>query len=51
LDFLLIGAQERWNFPEFYSRREGLRAGVDFAWMPTYLVEMTIMVTVTLIGK
>ncbi len=42
LDFLLIGAEEHWNFPDFYSRREGLRAGVGFAWMPTYLVEKDI---------
>ena len=42
MDFLSVGAKERWNFPDFYTRREGLRAGLGFAWMPTYLIEKDI---------
>lgn len=39
IDAGLIGAPQRWNFPDFLSRLEALRAGMGFAWMPTYLVE------------
>jgi DNA-binding transcriptional LysR family regulator len=39
MDAGLIGAEQRWNFPDFATRLEGLRAGLGFAWMPTYLVE------------
>lgn len=35
----MIGARMRWNFPDFTTRLEGLRAGLGFAWMPTYMVE------------
>ncbi len=35
----LIGAERQWNFPDFHTRLEGLRAGLGFAWMPTWLVE------------
>lgn len=39
VDSGLIGARRRWNFPDFHSRLEGLRAGLGFAWMPSYMVE------------
>lgn len=39
VDSGLIGARRRWNFPDFPSRLEGLRAGLGFAWMPSYMVE------------
>lgn len=42
MDAGLIGAPQRWHFPDFTSRLEGLRAGLGFAWMPTYLVEADI---------
>ena len=35
----VIGAETTWNFPDFLTRLEGLRAGLGFAWMPTHLVE------------
>ncbi len=35
----VIGAESTWNFPDFLTRLEGLRAGLGFAWMPTHLVE------------
>lgn len=34
-----IGAETIWNFPDFLTRLEGLRAGLGFAWMPSHLVE------------
>ncbi|HKI98435.1 MAG TPA: LysR family transcriptional regulator [bacterium] len=39
VDSGLIGAPRHWNFPDFASRLEGLRAGLGFAWMPTHMVE------------
>jgi len=42
LDAGLIGVPRRWNFPDFQSRLEGLRAGMGFAWMPTYLIEADV---------
>jgi DNA-binding transcriptional LysR family regulator len=42
IDAGLIGAEVMWNFPDFHSRLEGLRAGLGFAWMPTYMVEQDV---------
>jgi DNA-binding transcriptional LysR family regulator len=42
IDVMLIDAEQCWFFPDFYSRLEGLRAGLGFAWMPTYFVEQDI---------
>lgn len=42
IDVMLIDAEQCWFFPDFYSRLEGLRAGLGFAWMPTYFVEEDI---------
>lgn len=35
----VVGAETTWNFPDYLTRLEGLRAGLGFAWMPTHLVE------------
>ncbi|HEX7928210.1 MAG TPA: LysR family transcriptional regulator [bacterium] len=42
IDAGLVGADTVWNFPDFHSRLEGLRAGLGFAWMPTYLIEQDV---------
>lgn len=42
IDSMLIGAEQCWYFPDFYSRLEGLRVGLGFAWMATYFVEKDI---------
>src|SRR5262245_44968514 len=42
IDSGLVGAETVWNFPDFHSRLEGLRAGLGFAWMPTYLIEQDV---------
>lgn len=42
IDVMLIGAEQCWYFPDFYSRLEGLRSGLGFAWMATYFVEEDI---------
>ena len=34
-----VGAETIWNFPDFLTLLEGLRAGLGFAWMPSHLVE------------
>ncbi len=39
LDFMLIDADQCWSFPDFYSQLEGIRQGLGFAWMPTYMIE------------
>ena len=38
IDVMLIGAEQCCYFPDFYSRLEGLRSGLGFAWMATYFV-------------
>lgn len=35
----MVGAKRQWLFPDFLSRLEGLRAGLGFAWMPSYMVQ------------
>jgi DNA-binding transcriptional LysR family regulator len=45
IDAGLIGAETMWNFPDFHSRLEGLRAGLGFAWMPTYMIEQDVLHT------
>ena len=42
MDVMLVGADQCCYFPDFYSRLEALRAGLGFAWMPTYFVEQDI---------
>jgi DNA-binding transcriptional LysR family regulator len=39
VDFMLIDADQCWSFPDFYSQLEGIRNGLGFAWMPTYMIE------------
>lgn len=39
MDSGLIGAETVWNLPDFHTRLEGLRAGLGFAWMPSYMIE------------
>lgn len=38
VDAGMVGAERHWNFPDFASRLEGLRAGLGFAWMPMHMV-------------